>query len=477
MPEPCVPEEHRAHENSIGEPDTKRTRYRWVVCALLFFATTINYVDRQVFGILGPKLTEEFHWTETDFSFIVSAFTLAYAIGYVAAGRLMDRIGVRRGFTAAVGLWSAAAMAHGLVQPLVYSGLPWLNAAFAGTLLGALTPAMLSVAGFSAARFALGLAEGGNFPGAIKTVGQWHPKKERALSTGIFNSGSNVGIILAAYAVPFVVEDIRWGWAAAFYLTGALGFAWLAFWLAMYDDPERHPRVSPAELAYIRSDSPDPAARISWISLLRYRQTWAYTLAMFLVSPVWWFYLYWMPKFLKNNHGVDLGQVFWPLLLVYLMADVGSIVGGGFSSWLIHRGVTVNVARKTAFLACAVCVVPVVSVPRLGSLWAAVFLVGLAAAAHAGFSANLFTIVSDTVPRKAVSSVVGIGGLAGCLGMLALSTLIGVILDWSEALYGQKDYLIPFLISGSVYLLATAVIHLLLPRLEPMAFDAAERQT
>ena len=263
---------------------------------------------------------------------------------------MMDRIGERKGFALAVAVWSAAAMAHGLVSPLVYSGLPWLNAVFAGTFLGSLTPAILSVAGFSVARFALGLAEGGNFPGAIKTVGLWHPKSERAMSTGIFNSGSNVGIIVAAYAVPFIVEKMQWGWAAAFYLTGALGFVWLVFWLAMYDSPERHPRVSPAELAHIRSDPPDPPAHISWLSLLRYRQTWAYTLGMFLVSPVWWFYLYWMPKFLKNNHGIDLGQVFWPLLVVYLMADVGSIAGGGLSSWLIRRGASVNVARKTAFL-------------------------------------------------------------------------------------------------------------------------------
>jgi ACS family hexuronate transporter-like MFS transporter len=455
-----------------GSVESGRTHYRWVVCALMFFATTINYVDRQVFGILGPRLTEEFHWTESHFSFIVSVFTLAYAIGYAAAGRMMDRIGERKGFIVAVAVWSLAAMAHGLVSPLVYSGLPWLKVVFAGTLLGGLTPAILSVAGFSAARFALGLAEGGNFPGAIKVVGQWHPKSERALSTGIFNGGTNVGVIIAAYAVPFVVVEMQWGWAVAFYLTGALGFVWLAFWLAMYDVPERHPRVSPAELAHIRSDPPDPPAHISWLSLLRHRQTWAYASAMFLVSPVWWFYLYWMPKFLKNNHGIDLAQVFWPLLVVYLMADVGSVAGGGLSSWLIRRGTSINFARKTAFLACALCVVPVIFVARVTNMWAAVLLVGVAAASHAGFSANLYTIVSDTVPRKAISSVVGIGGTAACVGMLVLSTLIGYVLDWTEFAYGEKDYLIPFVIAGSAYLVATAVIHLLLPRLEPMTFEA-----
>jgi ACS family hexuronate transporter-like MFS transporter len=327
------------------------------------------------------------------------------------------------------------------------------------------------VIGFSAARFALGLSEGGNFPGAIKTVGEWHPKKERALSTGIFNAGSNLGIILAAYAVPWIVEDLHWGWPGAFYMTGALGFVWLIFWVLIYDSPQRHRRVSPAELAYIRSDPPDPPARIPWLTLLRYRQTWAYTAGMFLASPVWWFYLYWLPKFLKNNHGIDLRHVFWPLLIVYVMADVGSVGGGWLSSWLIQRGRTVNFARKTAFLTCALCVLPVAAASRVTGMWSAVLLVGLAAAAHQGFSANLYTIVSDTLPRKAVSSVVGIGGTAACLGMLLLSTLVGYLLDWTEKVYGQKDYLIPFLIAASAYLVATGIIHLLLPRLEVVTFD------
>jgi MFS transporter, ACS family, hexuronate transporter len=345
---------------------------------------------------------------------------------------------------------------------------------FAGSFLGSLTPAIVSVAGFSAVRFALGLAEGGNFPGAIKTVGLWHPKSERAMSTGIFNAGSNMGIIVAAYSVPLIVGKLGWSWPAAFYLTGALGLAWVACWFVLYDRPERHPRVSPAELAHIRSDPPDPPAEVSWLSLLRHRQTWAYTSAMFLVSPIWWFYLYWMSKYLENNFGIDIRAVFWPLLLVYLMADVGSVGGGGLSSWLIRRGASVNVARKTAFLTCALCTVPVVCVARVTNMWVAVILVGVAAAAHAGFSANLYTIVSDTVPRKAVSSVVGIGGTAGCIGMVLLSTLIGYVLDWTQRAYGHKDYLIPFLIAGSAYLVATAIIHLLLPRLEPMAVNAKE---
>jgi MFS transporter, ACS family, hexuronate transporter len=447
---------------SYGE---RRTHYRWVICGLLFFATTINYVDRQVLALLKPTLTDEFHWTQSDYSFIVSAFSLAYALSYMAAGWLMDRIGERKCFLLVVSLWSVAAMAHGLVSPLVFSGMPWLNATFAGTFLGGLTPAMLSVAGFSAARFALGMAEGGNFPGAIKTVGLWHPKSERALSVGIFNAGSNMGILLAAFLVPLIVKKMGWGWPVAFYVTGALGFIWLVFWWMMYDRPENHPRVSPAELELIRSDPTDPPQKISWLSLLRHRQTWAYTLGMFMTGPVWWFYLYWTPDFLKRKHGVDLNAVFLPLLVIYLMADVGSIGGGGLSSWLIRRGYTVNVARKTAFLTCALCVVPVASVAWISNINLAVFLIGLAAAAHAGFSANLYTIVSDTVPRKAISSVVGIGGTASCIGMIAFSTLIGLVLDWTD------EYLIPFVMAGSAYLIATAVIHLLLPRLEPMKFD------
>ncbi len=447
------------------------SHYRWVICGLMFLATTINYVDRQVLGILKPRLTDEFHWSESNYSFIVSAFTLAYGIGYMAAGRLIDRIGERKGFAIAVSVWSLAAIAHGLVGPLVYTGLPWLKAALTGSLLGILTPTIVSVAGFSVAQFTLGLGEGGNFPGAIKTIGRWYPKSERAFATGIFNSGSNVGMIIAAYAVPFVVVQKHWGWAAAFYLTGALGLLWLVLWLAIYDVPERHRRVSPGELAHIRGDPPDPLARIPWLDLLRHRQTWAYTTGMFLVSPVWWFYLGWLTGFLKDNFHIDLDQVFWPLLVVYSMADVGSVAGGGLSSWLIRRRVSVNAARKTAFLVCALCVVPVACVSRVTNLWTAVLLVGVAAAAHQGFSANLYTIVSDTVPRKAVSSVVGIGGAASCLGMLLFCTLVGKRLDWTKAAYGQKDYFIPFLLCGSAYLVATVIIHLLLPRLEPMTFD------
>jgi ACS family hexuronate transporter-like MFS transporter len=457
--------------SAYGSPRNS-SHYRWVICALLFCAITLIYLERQVISILAPKLTEEFHWTEIDYSiFIVNAFTIGYAIGYSLVGRLMDWIGERRGFVLAVSVWSLVTMAQGLVNPLVYSGLPWLKAAFTGTFLGGLTPAFISVAGFSVVRSFLGLSEGGSFPGAIKTVGLWHPKSERALATGLFNAGSNTGIIIAAFAVPFIVETLQWSWSFAFMLTGTLGLLWVFLWWLLYDRPEKHPRVAPAELDFIRSDPPDPPVRIPWRSLLKHRQTWAYTLGMFLTGPAWWFYLFWLPKFLKNNHHVDLKHVFWALLVVYLMADIGGIGGGGISSWLIRRGASVNVARKTAFLICALCVLPVTSVARINNMWVAIIFIGVAAAAHQGFSANLYTIVSDTVPRKAVSSVVGIGGTAMNIGMLLLSTVVGISLYRSESVTGEKDYLIPFVIAGSVYLVATVVIHLLLPRLEPMKFD------
>lgn len=451
--------------NAASGPRSSRGWYRWVICGLLFFATTVNYIDRQVIAVLkADTLMPEFGWSEVDYSHIVFAFQLAYALGYLLAGRMMDWIGVRRGFTIAVILWSAAAMAHGLVRELVDFGLPWLQTAFDGTLLGALTATGLSVMGFSVARFGLGLAEGGNFPGAIKAVGEWFPKKERALATGIFNAGSNVGAIITPLMVPWIT--LYWGWPMAFYITGGLGFFWMVLWICVYESPQQHPRVSAEELAYIRSDPPDPPARIPWLHLLRYRQTWAYTVGMFLVSPIWWFYLYWVPGFLYDNHGIDLKNIGPPLVTIYLLADVGSIGGGWLSSWLIKRGKSLNFARKTTLLVCALCVVPVFAASQVTSVWLAVLLIGLAAAAHQGFSANLYTLVSDTVPRKAVSSVVGIGGMAGSIGGMLIAILVGHILDWTH------NYLVPFCIAASAYLVALGIIHWMLPRLEPMEFDA-----
>jgi MFS transporter, ACS family, hexuronate transporter len=446
--------------------------YRWFICGLLFFATTVNYLDRQVISLLKPELERQYNWSEIDYSHIVFAFQLAYALGYLLAGRMMDRIGVRRGFTLVVAVWSAAAMAHGLVGPLVQFGLPWINGLLEGTLIGAMTGTTLSVAGFAVARFALGLSEGGNFPGSIKTVGEWFPKKERALATGIFNSGANIGAIVTPLAVPWIT--LRWGWPAAFYATGGTGFLWLLLWLLNYRNPQSHPRVSAAELAYIESDPPDPPVRIPWLKLLRYRQTWAYAAATLLTSPVWWFYLFWLPSFLHDRHGIDLKTIGGPLLTVYMMASVGSVAGGWLSSWLIKRGRSINFARKTALLACALCVVPVCMASQVSDMSLAVVLIGLAAAAHQGFSANLYTIVSDTFPRKAVSSVVGIGGTAGAIGGMFVAELVGYILDWTARAYGTKQYLVLFVMAASAYLVALGIIQLLLPRLEVATFDEVQ---
>jgi ACS family hexuronate transporter-like MFS transporter len=377
----------------------------------------------------------------------------------------MDRMGVRRGYFLAVLFWSLAAMAHALTRLIPPDAIPGDWALPVAHVVGNwLLVIPMTVLGFSAARFALGLAEGGNFPAAVKTVSIWFPKKERALATGIFNAGSNVGALVAPLLVPWLT--ITFGWPTAFLATGALGFAWLVVWWLFYQEPERHPRVTAAELAHIRSDPPDPVVKIPWLTLLRYRQTWAFTVGMFLSSPIWWFYLYWIPDFLNKQYGLDLLHMGPPLVVIYLMTDVGSIGGGWLSSWLIKRGWTVNAARKTAMLICALCVVPVFMTSSISHLWIATLLVGLAASSHQGFSCNLYTLVSDTAPRHAVSSIVGIGGMAGAIGGMFIAKLAGYILEKTG------EYRLLFLIAACVYLVNLTIIHLLNPRLEPMKFDA-----
>jgi MFS transporter, ACS family, aldohexuronate transporter len=413
-----------------------RVGYRWTVCALLFVVTTINYVDRQVLGILAPTLQRELGWSEATYGDVVSWFSLPYAFGFLAAGRLFDRIGVRRGFTAAVIAWSLAAIAH----------------AFART-----------TALFSAARALLGVAESANFPGAIKAVAEWFPKKERALATGIFNAGTNTGAIVTPLVVPWIA--LTWGWRWAFIATGSLGFLWLVAWLPLYRNPESHPRVSEAELSHIRGDAPDAADQtggVPWIRLLRMRQTWAFAAGKLLADPVWWFYLYWLPKFLDTQYGIKLAQVALPLIAVYLVADVGSVAGGWLSSALIKRGWTVNRARKTAMLAMAVLIVPTALAPHAGSMWTAVAIVSVAAAAHQAWSANVYTLASDMFPRSAVGSVVGIGAFAGGMGGWAFQRVTGRILQANG-----NDYTPIFIVCGLAYVSAWVIIHVLAPRLEP----------
>jgi ACS family hexuronate transporter-like MFS transporter len=412
--------------------------FRWIICALLFFATTINYIDRTVLGVLEPTLQEKIGWTATQYGDINSAFNLAYAIGFLFAGWMMDKIGTRWGYSISLIVWSIAAAAH----------------AFAN-----------SVAGFAVARFALGIGESGNFPAAIKTVAEWFPKKERALATGIFNAGTNVGAVVSPAIVPILYA--WYGWQSAFIATGLVGMVWVFFWWPIYRRPQEHPRVSPEELAYIESDPPDPPTRIPWLDLLPFRQTQAFAAGKFLTDAVWWFYLFWFAKFMNEQFGVNIKTIGLPMITVYLLADIGSIAGGWQSSWLLGRGWTANAARKTAMLTCALCVVPVVMAPLVADKWTAVLLIGLATAAHQGFSANLFTLTSDMFPRRAVGSVVGIGGFAGAMGGVLMNLSAGRLRDMTG------NYIAMFAMAASAYLTALLIIHLLVPRLEPVEIGPA----
>lgn len=414
-------------------------RYRWTICALLFFAATINYIDRQVIGILKPTLKSELGWDEIAYSNVVFWFQAAYALGFILMGRLMDRFGTRKGFSFAVFFWSLAAMAHSLAS---------------------------SVMGFGVARFALGLGESGNFPAAIKTVAEWFPKKERALATGIFNAGTNVGAIITPLSVPWIVGHR--GWRRAFIITGALGFVWLVAWLALYRKPHEHPRVKKPELDHINSDPPEAETKIPWVRLIPHRQTWAFAVAKFMTDPIWWFYLFWIPGFLHDQYHVPADSITsfgLPLVVIYLAADVGSVGGGWLSSILIKRGWTINAARKTAMLVCALCVVPIVFVSQTSNIWVAVALIGLAASAHQGWSANVFTMTSDLFPRRAVGSVVGIGGMAGAVGGMFIAKVVGYVLQWTGS------YLPIFIIAGSAYLSALLIVHLLVPRFAPAGIE------
>jgi MFS transporter, ACS family, hexuronate transporter len=406
-------------------------KFRWIICTLLFLGISKNYMDRQVLGVLKTTLQHNLGWNEIDYSNLVFAFQAAYAFGMVLVGRFIDRVGTRIGYGLSIVFWSVAAMAHA---------------------------ACTSILSFTFARAALGLGESAAFPASIKTVTEWFPQKERALATGIFNAGSNVGAILTPLIVPWLV--IHFGWRAAFFVSGAAGLLWFALWTIVYRDPEKHPRCSPQELAYIRGDNEQREAKVGWAALIKFRQTWAFLIAKFLTDPVWWFYLFWLPGFLQQEHGLNLAQLGLPLVAIYAISDAGSVAGGWLSSRLIKTGVSVNAARKAAMLVCAACVVPIISVYSGKGLWPTVLLIGLAAAAHQGFSANLFTTASDMFPREAVASIVGIGGMAGGIGGMLIAKVVGY------ALQATGSYLIPFLIAGSAYTVALLAVQLLAPRLE-----------
>ena len=406
-------------------------RVRWGICALLFFATTINYIDRQMISVLKPTLQGEYGWNETTYANIIFSFQLAYAIGYVVFGRLIDKLGARFGYSLAAAIWGVAAMAHAGANNAMH---------------------------FMAARFALGLGESGNFPAGVKAVAEWFPKKERAFAVGIFNAGANIGAILTPLIAPFLV--LWFGWRVAFLFTGALVFIWVAVWWTVYRSPREKKNLSQAELDYIESDPADAPGEVKWLPLLRHRQTWAYAIGKFMIDPIWWFFLFWLPDFFSKQHGLDLKTFGPPLAAIYILSDVGSVFGGWLSSNLIKRGWTVNAGRKTAMLVCALCVPPVMLAPGIASVWGAVLLIGLATAAHQGFSANLYTLPSDLFPRKAVGAIIGIGGTIGAIGGMLMAKFTGWVLD------ATGSYMPMFVVAGSSYLLALLVIHLLVPRME-----------
>jgi ACS family hexuronate transporter-like MFS transporter len=405
--------------------------FRWVICGVLFFGMTKNYMDRQVLAVLKTNLQQQFGWSEIDYGNLVFAFQTAYALGLLMVGRLIDRLGTRLGYALTIAFWSLASMAHGL---------------------------MTSLDGFLTARFVLGFSESGVFPASLKAVAEWFPKKERALATGIFNAGTNVGAALTPLIVPWIFA--RWGWRGCFFAVGALGFVGLALWLWLYRPPEQHQQCSAEELEHIRSDVTESTGKVNLREIIRHRQTWAFVCGKFLIDPIWWFYLFWIPDFLERRHGLSLRQIGLPILAIYVLADVGSVAGGWLSSFLLHRGKSVNLARKTALLVCALIVVPIIFASRVNSVWSAVLLIGLAAAGHQGFSTNLLTLPSDMFPSKVVASVVGIGGAAGAVGGMLIAQVVGHILQWTGS------YAIPFFIAGMSYLFALAVMQLLAPRLE-----------
>lgn len=405
---------------------------RWLICGLLFFAATVNYMDRQVIGLLKPMLQVQFGWTEIGYSNIVFFFTMAYGLGSIFVSKMIDWLGTRRGFSLAVLFWSVSAMAH----------------AAAG-----------SVFQFAVARFSLGIGEAGSFPSSIKAVAEWFPKRERAIATGLFNSGTNVGAIVTPAVVPWLTY--RFGWRMAFIATGALGLVWIAAWLAIYRRPEESRLVTPGELAFIKSDQEVPiASAVPWLSLLRLRQAWAVGLGKFFTDPIWWVYLFWMPDFLSRNLKLDLRGMELPLIIVYSGASVGSVAGGWLSGWLLKRGWSLNASRKSALLLCALAVTPIMLAARTGNGWIAVALIALAAGAHQGWSANIYTLASDMFPRHAVASVVGFATLLGTIGGMSIAKTVGYILQRTGS------YVPVFILAGSAYLVALAFVQALAPGLE-----------
>ncbi len=428
-------------------------KYRWTICSLIFFATTINYLDRAVISLVKPYLAKAFEWNAVqeaaNYANIEIAFKVAYSLGMLFVGRIIDKLGTKIGYALATGLWSIAAVCH----------------AFA-----------TGTAGFSLARIFLGVTEAGNFPAAIKATAEWFPKKERAFATGIFNSGANVGAIIAPLTVPLIAE--AWGWQWAFILTGMVGFIWLILWFIYYEVPAKQKRLTEAEFNFIHSDKDENEVnqeKVSWFKLLQFKQTWAFAIGKFLTDPIWWFYLFWLPDFLIKQYGLTSKEIMWPVAIVYIISSFGSVGGGWLPMKFINNGMPVFKARKTSMLIYAFCVIPIVFAQLLGdiNMWLAVLIIGLAAAAHQAWSANIFTTVSDMFPKKATASVTGIGGMFGGLGGILLSALVQkrMFVYFEGIGQIQTGYYIMFFICGAAYLLGWLIMHLLVPRMQKINID------
>ena len=429
----------------MNKPVKTATRYRWVICALLFFATTVNYVDRQILSLLKPMLDDELGWTSTQFGMINAAFQAAYGVSLFVFGWFIDRFGTKIGYGVSIGLWSLAAIAHALVG---------------------------SIGGFFVARIALGLGEGGNFPAAVKATAQWFPKKERALATSLFNSGANVGAIVAPAIVPVIAYSLGWHWA--FILAGIAGLLWIVLWYRFFDYPSSSKRVSESELAYIESDGADPdedAGTVTWGEVLRHRQAWSFISAKFLTDPVWWFFLIWLPDFFKTTRDLDIKSSWFLLVAIYSIITVLSIVGGWVTGWLTSRGWSVTRARKTGMFVFALCVMPIMIVTRVGD-WTAVLLIGLAGAAHQAWSANLYTTVSDMFPKKTVAKLIGIGSTAGSIGGMIFPVVTGLLLDKFA-----DGYAVVFGFCSVAYILAFGINHLFAPKYDPIRIQGKTLST
>lgn len=420
-------------EATITAAASRAGSYRWVICGLLFAVTAINYVDRQMLGVLKPVLKDDLGWTELDFANVVFWFQTAYAIGYIGFGRFVDVIGARLGYTVAFVIWTIAHMAHGGVY---------------------------TVTQFAMARFGLGIGESGNFPVAVKAVTEWFPARERAFAIGVFNAGSNVGAIITPLLVPWLVSLYGGDWRPAFIITGAVSFVWLAAWLIMYREPAKHKRVTPGELAWIQQDPADPITPLPWKQIASYKETWAFALGKFFIDPIWWFYLFWLPGYLGDRYDLNILAFGPPLVAIYLLSDVGSVVGGWLSGRFLKAGWSVNRARKMAMFIAACMVAPVFLAQYIDNMWLAVVVIGIATAGHQAFSANLYTLPSDLFPRNAVGSVIGIGGALGGVGGMIFSLYVGQILD------KLGSYTPIFIVAACAYFVALLAVHLLTPRME-----------